>query len=139
MTDLERRALLGDRRAQEECTRQGVVLRCPCCSGNARVRYTGNGSGPLGYTSNIYCRSHPGFIMCNKCGLSTRKMNRVCRALAKWNTRPAPPLGRCKDCANTTPCEDVINHKYVIVCTVYGCRVKEDGLCREFEPKGENQ
>ena len=31
MTELERRALLGDRKAQEECTRQGIALPCPCC------------------------------------------------------------------------------------------------------------
>lgn len=27
MIDLERRALLGDRHAQEECTRHGIVLK----------------------------------------------------------------------------------------------------------------
>lgn len=31
MTDLERRALLGDRQAQDECTRRGIVLPCPFC------------------------------------------------------------------------------------------------------------
>lgn len=34
MTDLERRALLGDRQAQEECTRHGIVLPCPFCGGD---------------------------------------------------------------------------------------------------------
>lgn len=29
MTDIERRALLGDPQAQEECTRRGIVLPCP--------------------------------------------------------------------------------------------------------------
>ena len=52
MTDLERRALLCDRQAQEECTRQGIVLPCQCCSGNARVRYTGNGSGEYLYNED---------------------------------------------------------------------------------------
>lgn len=33
MTDLERRALLGDKQAQEECTRRGIVLTCPLCKG----------------------------------------------------------------------------------------------------------
>lgn len=31
MNNLIRRALLGDRKAQEECTRQGIALPCPCC------------------------------------------------------------------------------------------------------------
>ena len=31
MTDLERRALLGDRQAQEECTEKGIMLPCPFC------------------------------------------------------------------------------------------------------------
>lgn len=31
MEELERRALLGDRKAQEECTRQGIVVACPHC------------------------------------------------------------------------------------------------------------
>lgn len=31
MTELERKALMGDKEAQEECTRQGIVLNCPRC------------------------------------------------------------------------------------------------------------
>lgn len=31
MNDLIRRALLGDREAQKECTRQGIALPCPNC------------------------------------------------------------------------------------------------------------
>lgn len=37
MTELERRALLGDPEAQEQCTRQGIVLACPFC-GNMNIR-----------------------------------------------------------------------------------------------------
>ena len=33
MTDLERRALLGDKEAQKECTEKGIVLTCPVCGG----------------------------------------------------------------------------------------------------------
>lgn len=39
MTDLERRALLGDQQAQEECTRRGIVLACPFCGGSAMIEY----------------------------------------------------------------------------------------------------
>lgn len=31
MTDLERRALLGDQEAQKECTEKGIALPCPHC------------------------------------------------------------------------------------------------------------
>lgn len=37
MTDLVRRALLGDQEAAKECTAQGIVMPCPCCSGRALV------------------------------------------------------------------------------------------------------
>lgn len=35
MTELERRALLGDKQAQEECTDKGIVLPCPFCGSKA--------------------------------------------------------------------------------------------------------
>ena len=38
MTDLVRRALLGDRESQEECTKQGIVLPCPFCGGEAELK-----------------------------------------------------------------------------------------------------
>ena len=31
MDNLIRRALMGDREAQKECTKQGIVLPCPFC------------------------------------------------------------------------------------------------------------
>lgn len=90
MTDTEK-ALLGDREAAKRLTDAGVLVPCPCCGGNARVRYIGNGSGPLGYISNVYMRSKPGFVMCDKCELQTSRNMRACRAVSKWNTR-APIL-----------------------------------------------
>lgn len=38
MTDLERRALLGDAEAQRECTEKGIVLACWRCGGDAAVK-----------------------------------------------------------------------------------------------------
>ena len=84
-------ALLGNKEAAKRLTERGVLIPCPCCKGSAKIRYTGNGSGPLGYISNIYMRSKPGFVMCNKCGLMTSRNMRACRSVAKWNTR-APIL-----------------------------------------------
>lgn len=131
MDDLERRALMGDPQAQEECTRLGIVLSCPCCRGNATVHYTANNSYPNGYTSNIYTRSKPGFIMCNKCGLKTAKYMKACRALARWNTRPAPPYRICKDCGYGYPSDK----EGCVVCAVYGCTVENDNSCKQFGPK----
>lgn len=58
---------------------------CQLCGGKAQIRYTGNGSGPIGYTSNILMRSKPGFVMCLKCEIMTPRNSRVCRAIEKWN------------------------------------------------------
>lgn len=91
MIDDIKLALLGDYEAARRLTEKGALLPCPCCGGNARVRYTGRGSGPLGYISNVYMRSKPGFVMCDKCNLQTEKYMRVCRAVNRWNTR-APIL-----------------------------------------------
>lgn len=83
-----RLALLGDKAAQERLTELGKPLPCPLCRGNASLRYTGSNSGPFGYTCNVYKRSKPGLIKCNKCGLATAKRTKICRALRNWNTRP---------------------------------------------------
>lgn len=60
---------------------------CPFCGGKPQIRYTGNGSGTMGYTSNMLMRSKPGFLICLKCGIMTSKNSRVCRAIEKWNRR----------------------------------------------------
>ena len=60
---------------------------CPFCGGEAQIRYTGNGSGFMGYTSNVVMQSKPGFVMCLKCEVTTSRNARVCRAIEKWNRR----------------------------------------------------
>lgn len=134
MTDLERRALLGDKQAQEELTELRIPLRCPLCGNPVVMMEVEPHSEKMGWIEYTY--DGGAFLTCS-CGYAISGKNKE-DVLRKHNTRPAPPLGRCKDCANTTPGEDVLNHKDVIVCTVYGCRVEEDGSCKEFEPKGEN-
>lgn len=83
-----RLALLGDKAAQERLTERGEPLPCPLCGGHASLRYTGSNSGPFGYICNVYKRSQPGLIKCNKCGLATARRTKICRALRNWNTRP---------------------------------------------------
>lgn len=96
MTNLERRALLGDRQAQEESTRSGIVLPCPFCGGKAIVKTS---ISTQGKSYAVRCE--------NKCavtcghfrtpGTEWRTTTKK-EALAQWNTRPAPPIGRCGEC-----------------------------------------
>lgn len=127
MTDIERRALLGDRQAQEECTRLGIVLPCPFCGCDERDM--------LGMS--VYHDQY--FYCCESCGCNGPivYVNDNCdhlghEALALWNTRPAPPIGRCEDCGNTCPGSD----GSYIICTIHGHGVEDDGFCDDFKPKG---
>ena len=85
MTDLVRRALLGDRTAQKECTEQGVILPCPYCGGTAN------------FTPDYFL---PIFDIVCECGVKIGpwQENEHNLALAAWNTRQAPPIGRCGEC-----------------------------------------
>lgn len=84
MTELERRALLGDAEAQKECTEKGIVLSCPCCGGQSKLSvFLGN---PV--------------VVCTNCSICTAPVKKGTKkeALADWNTRSAPPIGRCGEC-----------------------------------------
>lgn len=50
----------------------------------------------------------------------------VVAAVSVWNTRPAPPIGRCGECAA------YIDNK----CANTGYYKSEFGFCDDFEPKG---
>lgn len=95
MTELERRALMGDPAAQRECTEKEIVLGCPKCFKPVKVYGPENweptfddpdsGGGPYSFEC--------------ECGLTFGNYHYDFKeALAKWNERPAPPVGRCKDC-----------------------------------------
>lgn len=99
---LERRALLGDRQAQEECTRQEIALPCPFC---------GAENSRLVDAPDMWYR-------CMNCGAYGPEGNGAKAALAKWNRRPAPPIGRCKDCI----------HYFQSECL----KIYDDGACSEY-------
>lgn len=136
MTDLERRALLGDKQAQEECTRRWIVLPCPKCGKSVQRFETVASLCCLDPGSEAYddLRKYFG-VVCNTlkggCGIFVcgEEETSVKSALAEWNTRPAPPIGRCKDCANACP------GTYGPVCVIHGCNTDDDAWCNEFEPK----
>lgn len=113
MTGLERRALLGDRQAQEECTRQGILLPCPLC-GNTNIRTSNWGMWRC---------------WCPECRAKSDDCLRERDAIKQWNTRPAPPIGRCKDCANACP------GTYGPVCVIHGYNTDDDAWCNDFEKK----
>lgn len=117
MTNLERSALLGDRQAQEECTRRGIVLACPMCGKKEVLTLHSNGKVYHNYT--IECAFNGRFVR-----------------IKDWNTRPAPPIGRCKDCANKE--KATVNAKGFLVCPASGMEITDNDFCSYFEPKGED-
>lgn len=114
MTDLERRALLGDREAQDECTEKGIVLPCHC-GGEARL-FVNDGVK----------------VICLKCGTQSKilvdsmtiKTNAIKSVIKSWNTRTAPPVGRCGTCSHQTSCKR----------WVYSC-FTDDDYCSDYKPK----
>ena len=85
MTELECRALLGDQEAQEKCTEKGLLLPCPFCGGDAMVEY--DAIAPFEYS-----------VCCGDCGVQRGLSEDEKVAKREWNTRPAPPIGRCGGC-----------------------------------------
>lgn len=125
VTDLERRALLGDRQAQEECTRRGIVLACPFCGGEASVSCDPDG------TVDAMGRTWAYTVVCNKCCATSGLGFSQIMMIEKWNTRHAPPIGRCKDCA-VPECWKNGEATCWINNNVGVC---ENDFCNAFEPK----
>lgn len=121
--ELIRRALLGDKQAQEECTAKGIVLPCPLC----------------GNENNIISNWGMFRVWCPHCKAKSEDTLTTRDALKSWNTRPAPPIGRCEECEFYT----VLRH-----CKVhsqepdqYGSgtyvEMLPDDFCSYFEPREE--
>ena len=117
MTELERRALLGDKQAQYKCTKNGIVLPCPFCGGAAMIEY--DTVSPFEYN-----------VFCGDCGvmLGISEDKRV--AISEWNTRPAPPIGRCGECE--------FHDTFDCPTSKTGYTEKAMKYCSWFEPKGGN-
>ena len=119
MVELERKALMGDKEAQEECTRRRIVLRCPRC-GETPVAKAFVGAGMF-------------YFECN-CGSETHCFDSKQKALLEWNTRSAPPVGRCGECKHLD------NTGTKPVCWHTGLPLKsENDFCSYFEPKGDEE
>lgn len=81
--ELIRCALMGDKQAQEECTAKGIVLPCPFC----------------GNENNIISNWGMFRVWCPHCKAKSEDTLTTRDALKSWNARPAPPIGRCEECA----------------------------------------
>ena len=117
MTDIERRALMGDKQAQEECTRKGILLPCWKCGGEAEVNELHTGGKPV-YA--VACKKH-------HCGAYGAGNVSVPKAIEFWNTRPAPPVGRCVVCA--------LKDTFECICSKNGYTDKIMEYCSFFAPK----
>lgn len=131
MTELERLALLGDKQAQKECTEKGIVLPCPFCGGEAKLK--------KGFPSRQIAHCRQAVVQCKKCGNRTVTYKQLPMerwedvdksALEAWNTRPAPPVGRCGECKNVCDVGDNI-----VTCDIFERDMMPDDFCSQFEPK----
>lgn len=120
MTELERKALMGDEEARRICTEKGIVLSCPFCGGN-----TSNTDGTIFKirNSNLYAHKRTG-----KCLLD----GEIIYSLSDWNTRP--PVGRCGECKHLD------NTGAKPVCWHTGLPLEsENDFCSYFEPEGDKE
>ena len=138
MTDKEliRRALLGDQEAQKACTEKGIKIPCPTCGKSDCIEimdcYTAHGGG-------CECQDYKkDYFKCvcsylnGGCGTSIGVSKTKEEALEKWNTRPAPPIGRCGECALWKEEKECPGS---FCCTITGMERESNDFCSEVEPK----
>lgn len=139
MTELERRALMGDKQAQHECTQKGIILPCLKCYGKVEIssiKHNGN-------------RMEMGF-KCKRCGLEVVYGQYLLKSemdvtpienpspLAQWNDRHAPPIGKCGECESYNHengcCEFLSEVPDQYSCGHY-VRMYHDDFCNYFVQK----
>lgn len=125
MDNLQCRALLGDCEAQKECTQKWIVLPCPHCGGVAEI-FSTKMEAPCEHTEYQ--------VMCKTCFANTWWNKFKYDALKEWNTRPSPPIGRCKDCACYPLARKEIGG--YVYCPQSEMQIEnEDSFCSSFEPR----
>lgn len=129
MTELERRALLGDRQAQERLTELRIPLRCPLCGDPVVLMEVEPHSEKIGLIEYKY--DGGAFLSCS-CGYAISGDDKA-DVIRKHNARPAPPIGRCKDCASKE--NATVNAKGFLVCPASGMEITETDFCSYYEPK----
>ena len=126
--ELIRRALMGDKQAQEECTEKWILLPCPFCGEEAQLI-----SEKGLYT--IVCKDGP----CIGSDIHP-EYGEAMFALEEWNTRPAPPVGRCRECkcwrrngSDWGSCSKWYTEDKVQAFML------EDDFCSNFKPREESR
>lgn len=141
--ELIHRALLGNQEAQKACTEKGIKIPCPTCGKSDCIEimdcYTAHGGG-------CECQDYKkDYFKCvcsylnGGCGTSIGVSKTKEEALEKWNTRPAPPVGRCGECRFYTVLGHCMVHSQE--ADQYGCgnyvEMLKTDFCSYFEPEEE--
>lgn len=136
MSELERKALMGDQEAQRECTEKRIVLSCPCCGCEERDMIGLSVSHDQYYYSCEACGCNGPIVFgSDSCDYPEYD------ALAAWNRRPAPPIGRCGDCRHSgEPSQPTVLYVEpgTLTCHHGPCNrrnVNEKDSCSYFEAK----
>lgn len=141
--ELIRRALLGDQDAQTECTEKGIALPCPKCFSDG-VKIKGDGHDIYDPDTLGYIDSIPDsilYVTCDNCNLCSNcitvedgeeREDAEKRLIAEWNTRPAPPIGKCGECALWKEEKECPG---AFCCTITGMERESNDFCSEVEPK----
>ena len=132
MVEIVRKALMGDKKAQAECSEESIILPCPMCYEEVEIAEVVEGPAQF----EILFR-------CPRYGIEVRKSQEFVHngkeyipygpnPLRQWNDRDAPPVGKCADCAycwtgNTKQGE-------TSVCRLSGMEVFYDEFCSRFQP-----
>lgn len=145
MNELVRRALLGDKKSQDECTKKGIILPCPKCYNPVYITDVINSYDSFSVT-----------FKCTRCGIESKNtqervyvksglVNVNPGPLTQWNTRYFYPICRCEYCDNWNK-KDSCGKKELknYVCACHEWSDPENGMtrytspndfCSYFEPK----
>lgn len=134
MDSLVRKALLGDKKSQEECTAKGIMLPCPFCGGKATMQQDITGRESY----HVVCSNVKD--MCNLIAGLPMWSESEEDALKVWNTRPAPPIGRCGECKYCAGA----GKNQALRCTLNSLGIElglsfiiSESFCSNFEPREE--
>lgn len=156
MDRITRLALMGYVDAQAEMCARGKLLPCPKCFKDS-AKIIGDVEDfqyPITIDELQSTKNTRIAVACTECGivsttyeLGEDKKDTLIKLVVDWNTRSAPSLGRCVDCANwdkehRAGRESLGN--YVCVCHEWSDEedghfrsTPPDGFCNNFEPKEE--
>ena len=135
--ELIRRALLGNKKSQEECTAKGIALPCPCCCASVDIVCV-----PAHEHKILDLPAYQGgcFIECTGCTYAISGENKK-EVLKAHNTRPAPPIGRCGECKHFNHFFNEVGHCMIhsqekdLGGEGYCVEMLKTDFCNYFEPR----